>query len=462
LDPPAAGEGFQFKLAQWPLPAKSEKEICFATYYDVTDQVPSEARDPSGKLFRFYGFDLRQDPQSHHLILYYPAANFSTGVDPHDPAFGAWACRGGARDGQTCEPTDLSFCGEGVCASEPQKSFACIGYGPDGPPSIPVGGAQQSNAYNVFYPGVFAQIPMKGVLYWNSHAFNLTQKDTMMQGRINYLFAKDQRFGVTSITNFSAIFRPNAKPYTKETYCNDQLLAKGARVFELTSHTHKRGKRFYVTNPAGETIYESFVYNDPVRQRYDPPLVFDSPDPKLRTLRYCAEYNNGVNDDGSPDPEFVTRLSRLRVANSSSVGNTCKPTACVSGKVGAACNGEGDDRACDSSPGANDGSCDACRIVGGESTENEMFNFFGAYFVDPAGAAAGLSATAAAEAGVPKVDSNGRSLSTDPILPPPIGCSASAGQSGHISHSMSAAAALGLEGVAQPSSAAGHAGHGHH
>jgi hypothetical protein len=54
--------------------------------------------------------------------------------------------------------------------------------------------------------------------------------------------------------------------------------------------------------------------------------------------------------------------------------------------AGQPCNGADDDAACDSAPGAGDGWCDACRITGGESTENEMFNLIGSFYIDPAGA----------------------------------------------------------------------------
>ena len=64
LDPPAAGEGVQLTMPPWHLEAHSEHEICFATYYDITDQVPAEYRDPSGTMFRFSTTDLRQDPRA--------------------------------------------------------------------------------------------------------------------------------------------------------------------------------------------------------------------------------------------------------------------------------------------------------------------------------------------------------------------------------------------------------------
>ena len=46
---------------------------------------------------------------------------------------------------------------------------------------------------------------------------------------------------------------------------------------------------------------------------------------------------------------------------------------------GELCNGNDD--ACDSQPGANDGDCDACPLKGGVTTEDEMFILIGGYFV---------------------------------------------------------------------------------
>jgi len=41
LDPPAPGEGVQFVLPAVGLAKKYEQELCFATYYDISDQVPA-------------------------------------------------------------------------------------------------------------------------------------------------------------------------------------------------------------------------------------------------------------------------------------------------------------------------------------------------------------------------------------------------------------------------------------
>ncbi|MFM7735479.1 MAG: hypothetical protein ACKPBU_05790, partial [Alphaproteobacteria bacterium] len=160
--------------------------------------------------------------------------------------------------------------------------------------------------------------------------------------------------------------------------------------------------RFWITLPDGTQIFENTIYNDPTKQVFDPPLEFDSPDPAQRTLDYCALFNNGVAEDGSPDPEAVTRASRVPESAYLAGIGPCKPIACVSGRIGAACNGVGDDRTCDSAPGANDGFCDACAITGGESTENEMFILIGQAYVDekfPQPSADGLLLAGLASAG---------------------------------------------------------------
>jgi hypothetical protein len=423
LDPPPAGSGVQFTMPPWHLEAHSEHEICFATYYDISQDVPAEFQDPSGTLFRFSTTDLRQDPQSHHLIL-----NRYVGPDSdvHDPSLGKWTCNGGENAGAECEPTDTSSCGTGICTSEIKQSFACIGFGPRNggrTSTYAIGGAQSAQAHTKFVPGVFAQIPMKGVLYWNSHAFNLTDEDTTLHAWLNYYFSNEQQYPVQSIFNVSMIFSADAAPYTTQTICNDHVLPQGARLFNLSSHTHKHGKHFTVAVPDGTVIYDSFIYNDPANVTFDPPIPFDSPDPQQRTLHYCSLYNNGVASDGSPDPELVTRYSLIPKSAASTIGQ-CTPVACAAGKVGAACNGVGDDRTCDSAPGANDGFCDACPITGGESTQNEMFILIGSYYIGDSSAPVQAQTFSAASAF--------RSESTEVALPPQMGCSSShAGHTGH-------------------------------
>ena len=385
LPAPKPEEGFQLKLPPWTIAAASEREVCFASYFDLRDKVPSSMRDESGENAFVRAEELRQDPQSHHLIL----TKSKVGTDElNHEAFGAWKCRGGDKAGSVCEPMQLDGCGAGICATEPKDSFACIGFGPPvkgggfGGGRTPIGGTQKAQDYDELPAGVYRKVPLRGILFWNSHAFNLTTEDHLMNGRINLLYASDRKYVRRTLGGVKSIFLPKTPPFERQEVCSTVSLPKGAHLYALTSHTHKRGERFTIFHPDGTLLYENLIYNDPARKKFDPPLVFDSDDKAKRTLRYCALYNNGVGPDGKPDPETVTRYSRLpKSVHTPGVPGLCTPKACVSGRVGEPCNGKDDHGTCDSKPGAGDGMCDACAITGGESTENEMFLILGSYYV---------------------------------------------------------------------------------
>jgi hypothetical protein len=87
--------------------------------------------------------------------------------------------------------------------------------------------------------------------------------------------------------------------------------------------------------------------------------------------------NNGVDDDGLPDPTTVRRRS-----TTPSIGAPCAPVARAAGRVGVPCAGVGDHATCDSFVGAGDGLCDACAITAGLTTEDEMFILSGATITD--------------------------------------------------------------------------------
>ncbi len=376
LAPPAPGTGVQLRMPEYPLPAHTETEVCFAQYFDFSAQVPPGFLTPDGKSAYTNGYEMRQDPHSHHLQMIY------IDMPPdrlHDAVFGAWTCKGGALEGQPCEPTALGACGEGLCGSAPTPSVACIGYGPPeyspGLLGSTIGGAQTAQSYQAPVPGFYGTLPVRGVLYWNSHAFNLTGGDTRMHAYNNYLFTDDLRYQQIAIGNINTVYYPaGTPPFTERTVCENTVLPQGARLLYLTSHTHKRARRFWVEVQGGEVIYESFTYSDPQTASFDPPRLFDSPDPAARTLHYCATYNNGVAADGSPNVATVRRRS-VTPTN----GTPCGPVACVAGHVGAACGGAYDNATCDSAPGAGDGWCDACPITAGVTTEDEMFLLFGGY-----------------------------------------------------------------------------------
>jgi len=443
LAPPAAGTGVQFHMPAWTLLPHSESEVCFSTYYDVSDQVPPQFRSTDGKSFRYKSVDIRQDPISHHLIV----DVFHGTESPTDPAWGPYSCKGGDSAGMPCDPTNLTSCGSGQCATDPDPtSVACIGFGPTtGFGTLGSGGfafAQETTALFEFPDHVYDELPLKGVLLWNSHAFNLTKKTGTLEAWVNLTFPApdEQEFDAHQIFDASKIFwteltslfpLPTLAPFEDMEVCQvhefgptpsmlgGSLLLPGqtAELFELSGHMHKHGKRFQALrgrftcaggshagvpcspfepdmcpasaclddggrDPQQALLYTNYVYNDPVVLRFDPPIEISGSAPLAdRTLTFCGHYDNGT----SPNIEDVKRLSTSPPAGTIfniPIGGPCatNQTRCIGGPHhDELCNGN--DAACDTSSGAGDGDCDACPLTGGFRTQDEMFILFGNYWV---------------------------------------------------------------------------------
>ena len=381
LAPPDPAAGFQLEMPSTPLSAQTEIEVCYATYYDMTSVVPAQYQDPTGEFFYTNADITRQDPHSHHLVIM--RSNVSEQL-VNDASFGGWTCVDGPMEGSSCDPIDTGSCGTGFCRSAIGNNIACIGYGPPGGPTAAnpangIGGAGNGQTSFELPDGVYSKVPLKGFVYWNAHAFNLTSLDHELKAYLNLLYTDNLVHEMEQFTDIHDIYiAAGQPPYTKATYCSSKTFAVGTRLFILSSHTHQRGEVFWVDDSQGTEIYRSFIYNDPVIKEFDPPLAFDSPNAADRTLTYCATYNNGVAPDGTPDPATVRKRS-VTPQNAF----PCNPTGCTTGNVGGACNGANDHATCDSSPGAGDGTCDACAITLGVSTEDEMFVLTGRSYQGP-------------------------------------------------------------------------------
>jgi cysteine-rich repeat protein len=409
-DPPAAGTGVQLAMPGWYLPAQSEDEICVPSYYDFDDPaiVPPQYRIPcpglypgtndTDECFAWSTNFLAQDPQSHHSIVRIYAGDY----DYTDPGWGTWHCYGGDDDGQACDPATPGVCpGGGVCGGTTRSGAGCLAFNPSfGPEDYSLlgnnapqfSGAQEPTLLAQFPDGVYAPMPLKGVVVWNSHAFNLTNEDMTMQGWVNLGFTDSFVFPAQELFDDSYIFVQDVPPYEQREYCYTHTFPEGARLFELTSHMHKHGKRWrYYLPPqtpcqnasscspgsAGDIFYQSFDYSDPLELSLDPPMHFTGTAAE-RTIKFCALYDNGYTD-----PDEVKTQS----------GSPCPPNGCggfipggpctdaqVKCTVGGANTGQlcgGDDANC---PGAT---CDACNLKGGVTTEDEMFIAIGQYYVDP-------------------------------------------------------------------------------
>ncbi|RIK92067.1 MAG: hypothetical protein DCC71_24680, partial [Proteobacteria bacterium] len=499
-DPPAPGTGIQLQQTPWDLPATTpetagEDEICMSTYYDVSAIVPEwakvpcpeglraqlgcsnapatactsdddcvedgvcvvvkNANNPGDECFVYHAQTLIQDPQSHHSII-----QLYTGAYPlDDPGWGEWTKKLEPTDpdyalsnGMPCDPTDVDPA-KGFhpgCSGAVVSSVACGGYGPADANQFSVTGRggnleQFSGSQEPFYEqtladGVYAIAPLRGVVVWNSHAFNLTDTPSTMAQYLNLDFAtpEDQLYPLRGIFDARWIFAQDVPPFGTQEICATHTIEEGARLFELSSHTHVRGVRWRTWGPPNEPcqpgcpesyfpqldgffracspdpalpicdgpredqpLYFSSDYSDPLQLDFDPPLAFDDPDVADRTFLFCSLFDNG-SDIGSPPvkrrstspfPPDIPGLATGQLLNQVGVGGPCPRhvTVCADGPS----KGE----VCGTASTLNHGMCgdpaqklcDACPARGGVTTEDEMFILLGSYYVPtPEPGAAGL------------------------------------------------------------------------
>jgi hypothetical protein len=343
-----------------------------------------------------------------------------------DSGFGPFTCRGGSMDGQACDPLNFgvaapagNVCPDGSCGGKITSTIACIGYGPPdygtdvtgtGTASAPAfGGSQQPFTRQVFPGGVYTVLPVKGIIVWNSHAFNLTDAPTTNEQWFNLYYSRsatDHQYPLRGVFDSRDIFIMDVPPFQKHEYCRTHTFPKGAHLFEFSSHTHKRGKLFRIFGPGihdrcgseagltapadcapkpedGPTIFTTTIYNDPEQLHYPQPVVLDSDNEDSRTYKFCGLYDNGMSNSDEVKRQSTSPLPPAFGLFEGLVGGPCPNTtvACLSGtKKGQLCHGN--DSECDS-PGLHDGVCDACPVHGGVTTEDEMFILLGNFYLVP-------------------------------------------------------------------------------
>lgn len=245
LDPPAPGTGIQLRAPRQILPPQTEREVCFISYYDITDQVPEQFRGPNGDTFRYRRIDARQDPLSHHAVV----VNYTGAAPLTSPVWGAFTCGGGESDGEACDPADTDSCGaDGVCGSQPSTAVGCFGFGP-GDAGIGFGNESLFNTMAAglgSLEGIYAEAPLKGILVWNSHAFNFTEEPGKLDIWVNLEFAppEEQVHELKRFTIIDAMFRLNVAPFEAQEICAHHVVSPRTRIIELSSHNHQRGVRF--------------------------------------------------------------------------------------------------------------------------------------------------------------------------------------------------------------------------
>ncbi len=485
VPPPAVGTGVQLRQPPRPLPANSESEICMSVYYDFSNLIPEEAKvecperykrekvcsnsllgdkvpcetdaDCSGgtdtcvqrgilnegdECFAIKRLELLQDPQSHHSLQFVYAGIY----DLEDPGWGTWEYHfddedENPLDGQPCDPMaiDPALGINPGCVTRQQSAVACIDYGPPDLSNFLAVVGEDGGAINfniaqepikdvTFPDGVYEVLPVKTALTWNSHAFNLSNKDATLAQYLNLYFADEsqQQYPLENIFDAGSIFIQGVPPFETRQYCRTWTAPKGSELFRLSSHTHRFGTLFRVWGPpntpcvpeCGETasafcdlfggipdgmevcgsekeeapIYYSTTYSDPVQLYFDPPVVHDEENVEDRTYYYCADYDNGSTLTSPPIKRASTSPRPPRILGGGvRLGGPCKSPffderRCVAGpnrgeRCGQSVNGGIPEEVfCETEVGAADGDCDACTVQGGVTTEDEMFILFGDYY----------------------------------------------------------------------------------
>lgn len=424
-DPPASGA--QLQQTPWPLPSESEDEICMSTYYDLTAtnliplsaevtcppdlMPPANVNNPSGRCFAYQRQTLYQDPQSHHSIIHLYTGTYS----PAHAGWGAWTFKfqdqSNPLEGTSCDPTtvDPATGYNPGCSGSVESAVACINYGPpdysqfggaSGNGTAPAFSGSQEPFFQTNYPaGVYSILPMQGIVTWNSHAFNLTSTNTTMSQYLNLDAAvpANQLYPVQAVFDSASIFVQNVPPFETREYCRTFTLPANAHLFELSSHTHRHGVLFRMWAPPnvpctpgepacvprGDTpLYLSTDYTDPLQLVLDPPVAHGSGGGaaaiQARTYLYCSIFDNGA---GPGSPAVKRRSTSPEPPNNLPFGGPCSGTElrCIGPNQGTLCFNNPSN--CDSSPGAGDGDCDACPVLGGVTTEDEMFIGLGSYYI---------------------------------------------------------------------------------
>ena len=407
LPPPAAEEGVQFYAGGWDLGAEAEDEVCFASYYDFSEQVPPEYQvdcpefGEGRKCFAFRRNELAQDGQSHHSII----SVYTPQSDPNGEEWGPWACLGGDNAGQACTPGSAE-CGErSQCTTPAITRVGCVAYphapidfglgggtGGPTPTQLPLSGAQESTAIDLPPEGVYSLLPLQGFIQWNSHGFNLTKSATSIEQWVNLTFAPEEeriwpRRQIFEADNIFAM-SPVA-PFSKREICMTWTLPRDSQLLSLSSHMHVRGELFRIwlppnercegtrncLPPEGDADYESRLYDDPLYTYYDPPKGYSSPTAADRTFKACAVYDNGADNPSEVKRESTKPNTPACDFFLAACGCPAEQRSCFGGdNEGAPCGG--DDSLC-----TGEGVCDACPLLGGVTTDDEMFIPLGSYYV---------------------------------------------------------------------------------
>jgi hypothetical protein len=126
---------------------------------------------------------------------------------------------------------------QGECATPPIRSVACIGQGPPDNQlnisSFGFTGTQKAVTFNSYPDDVYAELPLRGVILWNSHAFNLADQPAKLEAWLNFTFAPPaaQQHALVPLVNTEQVFAMHAPAFGTDEVCNVQTFPVGAQLF---------------------------------------------------------------------------------------------------------------------------------------------------------------------------------------------------------------------------------------
>jgi Copper type II ascorbate-dependent monooxygenase, C-terminal domain len=253
LAAPAPRTGYQMHMPAFPIPPQFEREF----YCRLPLKNPEELLAT--------GFEVKMRPGSHHLILY----NFENPNSPNLPPLGM------IRD-QNMANGDLNLRVQKV-------------------KSVPLFQAASSDFRIDLPPGYAFKVPKNATFDLNSHYFNKT--DATRYGEVYANIYSRPAAQVNQLCEV-AYLEPgeiSIKPNSTTVITTDFIVEKETHYVLLTSHYHKRGKKFeiqIVGGPRnGQQIYYSEDYEHPLWKPFQPELVLQ-PGEGLRSI---VTYENETN-----------------------------------------------------------------------------------------------------------------------------------------------------------------------
>jgi hypothetical protein len=235
--PPPPLNGVQLHLPPFEIQPGTEREIFYAT------RLPANEDIFVNKIEIFY-------PEgSHHFILYELINEqlLNIGGDPD-----------GFRDLNPNSPAAL-----GVFQRD--RLF--------------IVGTQTPETVYEFPEGVAFRFHAGAIYDMNSHFINLSGVDVIHgEAYVNlHTIPEDQVKHIAKplfVSNNSIRIAPGETRTTRMTW----LTRERINLFILTSHMHRHGDSFRITRLNGELLHESFAYNDPPTNIFNPPLVLEAGD----------------------------------------------------------------------------------------------------------------------------------------------------------------------------------------